>query len=169
MRDVEGDNATIITFLLLLVLLELQPLVSLFTDSELALKLLEHRMTFWFLSLVWHGLAIVMIFVLLKLKHSASLFRGTLASYFGVFVLFQLVGVLLQLLDQGTVPSVIQTLLLFVWLCWSCCVFGYVFGSALSIKFYQGLVVAFLVNTVSYVIAFVLIGPIISDELLTNI
>ena len=165
-RTVEGDNATILTFFLLLMLLELQPLVSLFTDSELASELLKHRTTIWLLALVWHGLATVMIVALLKLKHSLSRFRGTFASYFGVFILFQLMGVLLQLLHLAPVPSVIQNLLLLVWLSWSCCVFGYVFGSALSIKFFQGVFVAFLVNFVSYVLAFVVIGSIVSSELL---
>jgi len=95
-----------------------------------------------------------------------SLFRGTLAAYFGVFVLFQLMGVLLQFIGLETLPSGIRTLLLLVWFSWSCCVFGYVFGSALSIKFYLGVIVALLVNVVSYVLAFVVIGSIVSKELL---
>ncbi|MXZ56548.1 MAG: hypothetical protein F4077_09365 [Gammaproteobacteria bacterium] len=164
-RTVKGDNATIVTFFLLLILLELYPLVALFPHSEIASQLLQHRTAIWLLALVWHGLAIVMIFALLKMKHSMSQFRGTLASYFGVFLLFQLVGLLLQLLSQGTLPSGIRTLVLIVWLSWSCCVVGYVFGSALSIKFYQGVVLAFLINVVSYVLAFVVIGSILSNEL----
>lgn len=165
-RNVQGDNVTILTFLLLLVLLELYPLVSLFVDAELASELFEHRTTIWLLALLWHGLAMVMIFAVLKLKDSGNRFRGTLASYFGVFIFFQLVGVLLQLLSQGTLHSGVRTVLLFVWLSWSCCVFGYVFGSALSIKLYQGILVALLINFVSYVLAFVVIGSILSGELL---
>lgn len=165
-RTVKGDYATILTFLLLLVLLELYPLVALFTEPDLASKLLQHRMTIWLLALMWHGLAVLMIFALLKLKNMVSLFRGTLAAYFGVFVLFQLMGVLLQFIGLETLPSGIRTLLLLVWFSWSCCVFGYVFGSALSIKFYLGVIVALLVNVVSYVLAFVVIGSIVSKELL---
>ena len=166
LRDVKGDSATIIVLFLLLSLLELYPLVSLFTESELASKLLEHRVAIWLLGLVWHVAAVAMIFALLKFKQLVSRFRKTLASYFGVFILFQLMGLLLQLLSHAALPTPIRTLLVFLWFSWSCSVFGFVFGSALDLKFYQGVVVALFVNVLSYVSAFILIAVLFSDQLL---
>ena len=166
LRDVEGDNTTIVIFIVLLLLLELNPLVSLFTSSEIASKLLEHRIIIWLLALVWHAGVIVLIFLSLKLRHLVNRLRSLLVSYFGVFVLFQLMGLLLQLLDRALIPTVMQTVLSFVWLTWGCGVFGYVFGSALDIKLYQGVIVALAVNVLSYFAAFVLIALVFSDQLM---
>ena len=165
LRDVKGDSTTTIVLFLLLLLLELNPLVSLFTDSERASKLLEHRATIWLLALTWHLAAVAMIFVVLKWKQRVSRLRETLASYFGVFILFQLMGIFLQLTSHAALPTLMRTILVFLWLSWSCGVFGYVFGSALELKFYQGIVVALAVNILSYVLAFALIAVLFSDTL----
>lgn len=164
-QDVRAAQTTIGTFFLLLLLMELYPLVPLFTGSELASKLMEHRFVIWFLAFLWHVVAILLIFALLRLKHLENRLRGTLASYFGVFILIQFMGLLLRLLSTTSLPAGIQTLLLFCWLFWSCCVFGYVFRSALDVKYYQGVLVALLVNLLSYVLAFIVIALFFSQQL----
>lgn len=146
-------------------LLELNPLISLFTDTELTLIQWDLRLTVWLLAFLWHLLAAMLIFALLKFKQLDHRFRRTLESYFGVFILFQLAGVFLQLIPLVSVPNVIQTFMLIVWLSWSCCVFGYVFGRALDLKFYQGAVVALLVNALSYFLAFLVIALPFSNQL----
>ena len=164
-QDVKAANTTIGTFFLLLLLLELYPLVPLFTRSDLASKLLEHRTIIWFLALLWHAIAILVIFALLRLKHLMNRLRGILTSYFGVFILIQFMGLLLRLLSTTNLHTGIQTLLVFCWFSWGCCVFGYVFGSALGIKFYQGVIVALLVNLLSYAAAFIVVALLFSQQL----
>ena len=123
-------------------------------------------MIIWLMAFVWHAVAIVLIFVVLKLKHRLHRFRITLQSYFGVFVLFQLVGMLLQLLSRASFPAAIQTVLSLAWLTWSCGVFGYVFASALDIKLYQGVLFALAVNVLSYFAAFVVIALLFAHQLM---
>ena len=156
----------IVIFVLALMILELNPLISLFTSVEIASKLLEHRFIIWLLAIVWHAGAIVLIYLSLKLTQLVDRFRSTLMSYFGVFVLFQLLGLLLQLLDRASLPTAIQAVLSLVWLTWSCGVFGYVFGSALDIKLYQGVIVALVINVLSYFGAFGLTALLFSDQLM---
>ena len=146
-------------------LLELNPLVSLFVDADLTPMPWDVRLAIWLLAFLWHVLAASMIFGLLKLKQLVNRFRRTLTSYVGVFILLQLMGIFLQLVALMSFPAVIQKLMLIVWLSWSCCVFGYIFGRALNLKFYQGIVVALLVNLLSYTLAFIVIALPFSNQL----
>ena len=150
----------------MLMLLELNPLNSLFSNTEIITLNWEDRLIMWLLAFVWHAIVASILFTLMKFKHLGSKFRPALAAYFGVFILLQVMGVFLQLISLKLIPNALQKIMLIVWLSWGFGVFGYVFRNALEVKFYQGVVVALVVNTLSYALAFIAVALPFSSQLM---
>lgn len=164
--DSRGDNIALVSVFLVLMLLELSPLVSLFSNNEVVSISVHQRGVIWLLAFLWHMITVVFIFAVLKFKQLVEKVRQTVASYFGVFILIQIIGQSLLLLKLSSVPSQIQTLLLFTWLSWSCGVFGFVFRSALGTSLIQGFIVALLTNILSYTVALGIVSVLFFDTVM---
>ncbi len=164
--DVNGSLPTIATFAILLVALVWLTLPSEGSTNLSSEVVSDVRTVLLVIPIISYALAALMIFTVLNIRKFNDRFPKTISACFGLLLLFQAGAFLLSLLSMFFGSS-----LLFIFgavhiamFCWFIGAGGYVFLHAFNLKLYQGILATIVIILVSSVIAGIITGIVLPEE-----
>lgn len=167
--DVNGGLPTIATFAILVVAfvwLKLPTEGSTNWSPEIVSDL---RTLYLVLPIMSYALAAVMILTFLNIRRLPDRFPKTISACLGLLLLFQAGEFLLFLLSTflGSILGFFLGAAQIAMLCWFIGAGGYVFLHACNLKLYQGILAVIAIILVSSVIAGIIAGIVLPEEVRT--
>lgn len=161
-----GSPATITTFSILLVALVWLTLPSAGSTSLNPEVVSDLRKVLLVIPIITYAFAALMIFTVLNIRKFNDRFPKTISACLGLLLLFQAGMFLLSILSMffGSSLRFIFGAVQITLFCWFIGAGGQVFLHAFSLKFYQGILATIAIILVSSLIAGIITGIVLPEE-----
>lgn len=164
--DVNGSLATIATFSILLVALVWLTLPSAGSTNLNPEVVSDLRKVLLVIPIITYAFAALMIFTVLNIRKFNDRFPKTISACLGLLLLFQAGMFLLSILSMffGSSLRSIFGAVQIAMFCWFIGAGGQVFLHAFSLKLYQGILATIAIILVSSLIAGIITGIVLPEE-----
>lgn len=161
-----GSLATIATFAILIVALVWLTLPSGGTTNLSPEVVSDLRKVLLVIPIITYAFAALMIFTVLNIRKFNDRFPKTISACLGLLLLFQAGTFLLSILPMffGSSFRSIFGAVQFAMFCWFIGAGGQVFLHAFSLKLYQGILATIVIILISSVIAGIITGIVLPEE-----